>query len=133
MARRCPKVLRLLGVRQQRGDQGTALRRMHEEAGSSVDTEDPTDADGLQRAGGEPAEGDPVGLPTRRSRTRGRPIRALPGTGSGTSTTGTVFSARINSRGTTDRRTFVEERNNNKRKESTRVKEVCSNCQFFFG
>ena len=24
-------------------------------------------------------------------------------------------------------------RNNNKRKESTRVREVCSNCQFFFG
>ena len=24
-------------------------------------------------------------------------------------------------------------RNNNKRKESTRIREVCSNCQFFFG
>ena len=60
MAHRLQEVLRFFGVRRRRGDQGPALRQMHEEIVSSVGTEDPADVGGLQRVGGEPVEGDPV-------------------------------------------------------------------------
>ena len=65
-----------------------------------------THAGGLQRAGGKPAEGDPVSLPARRLRARGRPIRAAPGIGFGAISTGSVFSAHYNHSGPTDRSTI---------------------------
>ena len=106
MARRRPEILRFLGVWWRCCNQGPALQRMHEEIGSSVGAQDSSNAGRFQREGGELAKRAPLGLSTRRARARGRPIRASPGTGSRTSTTGTVFSTRINSRGSTDRRTF---------------------------
>ena len=48
---------------------GPDLRQVYEETGGFVGSEGPTNAGGLQRAGGDPAEGDPVSLPARRSRT----------------------------------------------------------------
>ena len=41
---------------------------MHEETGGGVGSEDPTNVGGLQRTNREFAEGDPVDLPARRSR-----------------------------------------------------------------
>ena len=96
-----PEILRLLRVPGRYSNEGSDLRPVYEEIGACVGSKDPTDVGGLQRAGGEPAEGDPVSLPARRSRTRGWPFRAVPGTGFGATTTGSAFSAHYNSRGTT--------------------------------
>ena len=109
-----PEILRLLWVPGQCSNEGPDLRPVYEESGGCVGSKDPTDVGGLQRAGGELAEGDPVSLLARRSRTRGWPfratrgrsIRAAPGTGFGATTTGSAFSAHYNPRGTTDRSTI---------------------------
>ena len=63
-----PEVLRLLRVPGRRSNEGPDLQRLYEETGVCVGSEGPTNAGGLQRAGGKPAEGDSINLPARRSR-----------------------------------------------------------------
>ena len=74
VARRLPEVFQLRGVRRRRGDQGPALRLVYEETGSRVRAEGTSHAGRLQWESGEPTEGAPVSLPTRRARAGGRAI-----------------------------------------------------------
>ena len=66
VAQRLPEVLRLPAICRRCGNEGPDLRRLYEETGSGIGTEGPKNAGRLQRAGGEPVEGDPVSLLVRR-------------------------------------------------------------------